>query len=99
MIFFRNQHSTEARHIPFAHRFEKININPFFRAVDGYPHIAEVRKELEQKANIGGGWHTYHSYHEALALGSVLYARTCPRSAATHCSCIWTQCLTPCHRP
>ena len=42
--------------------------------------IAEVRKEPEQQRNIGGGWHTDHSYDEAPALGSMLYAREIPRT-------------------
>ena len=40
--------------------------------------IAEVRKEPEQDKNIGGGWHTDHSYDAAPALGSMLYAREVP---------------------
>ena len=78
VIFFRDQHLTEDQHIAFAGRFGAININRFFKAVDGFPQIAEVRKEPEQKANIGGGWHTDHSYDVAPALGSVLYARVVP---------------------
>src|SRR5947209_7995025 len=40
--------------------------------------IAEVRKEPDQQRNIGNGWHTDHSYDEAPALGSMLYAREVP---------------------
>ena len=42
--------------------------------------IAEVRKEPEQQRNIGNGWHTDHSYDEAPALGSMLYAREVPKT-------------------
>ena len=42
--------------------------------------IAEVRKEPEQERNIGGGWHTDHSYDEVPALGSMLYAREVPQT-------------------
>jgi len=55
-----------------------MNINRFFRAVDGYPMIAEVGKEPEQQDNIGGGWHTDHSYDVVPAMGSMLYAREVP---------------------
>jgi len=48
--------------------------------VPDYPMIAEVRKEPEQQRNIGNGWHTDHSYDEAPALGSMLYAREVPRT-------------------
>jgi taurine dioxygenase len=36
----------------------QININRFFKAMPGYPQIAEVRKEPAQATNMGGGWHT-----------------------------------------
>ena len=80
VLFFRDQLLTEAQHIAFAEQFAKININRFFRAVEGWPQIAEVRKEPEQTKNIGGGWHTDHSYDQIPALGSVLYAREVPPS-------------------
>ena len=78
VIFFRDQHLTEQQHIAFAEKFAPININRFFKSVDGHPQIAEVRKEPDQKINIGGGWHTDHSYDTIPALGSVLYAREVP---------------------
>jgi taurine dioxygenase len=78
VVFFRDQHLTPEQHIGFAERFGRIDINRFFKTVDGYPQIAEVRKEPEQKSNIGGGWHTDHSYDQIPAKGSLLYAREIP---------------------
>ncbi len=78
VIFFRDQDLSPKAHIAFAERFAPIDINRFFRPVEGYPMIAEVRKEPDQKLNIGGVWHTDHSYDEAPALGSVLLARELP---------------------
>jgi taurine dioxygenase len=78
VIFFRDQRLTPEQHIAFAEQFAPININRFFAHAPGYPMIAEVRKEPEQKTNIGGGWHTDHSYDQVPALGSVLYAREIP---------------------
>jgi taurine dioxygenase len=80
VVFFRDQHLTPEQHLAAAERFGPIDINRFFKHADGYPAIAEVRKEPEQKTNIGGGWHTDHSYDEAPALGSMLYAREVPPS-------------------
>lgn len=80
VIFFREQHLTPEQHINFARHFGPININRFFRAVDGYPMIAEVRKEAQHKKNIGGDWHTDHSYDAVPALGSVLLAHEVPHS-------------------
>lgn len=78
VIFFRDQEITPEQHIAFAEAIAPININRFFKAADGYPQIAEVRKEADQKANIGGGWHTDHSYDQVPALGSILLAREVP---------------------
>ena len=78
VIFFREQSLTEADHIAFARRFGPININRFFLAHEHYPEIALVLKEKEQKTNIGGGWHTDHSYDTEPAMGSVLVARQLP---------------------
>ncbi len=80
VIFFRDQEITPEQHIAFAESFAPININRFFRAVPGHPQIAEVRKEPEQTTNIGGGWHTDHSYDQVPALGSILLAREVPDS-------------------
>jgi taurine dioxygenase len=78
VIFFRDQQLTPEQHIAFAEAIGTININRFFKPVDGYPKIAEVRKEPEQTTNIGGGWHTDHSYDQIPALGSILLAREVP---------------------
>ena len=80
VIFFRDQHLTPEQHIAFAKRWAPIDINRFFKAVSGYPEIAEVRKEPEQTTNIGGGWHTDHSYDAVPAMGSILLARETPPS-------------------
>ena len=78
VIFFRDQNITPEEHIAFAQRWGEIDINKFFPANGKYPEIAEVRKEKEQKTNIGGGWHTDHSYDQAPAMGSILVARELP---------------------
>ncbi len=78
VIFFRDQELQPEDHIAFAERWNKININRFFHPVEGYPMIAEVRKEPEDKQNIGSNWHTDHSYDQVPAMGSVLYALETP---------------------
>ncbi|HAE25584.1 MULTISPECIES: TauD/TfdA dioxygenase family protein [Hyphomonas] len=78
VIFFRDQDLTEDDHIAFAERWAPINVNRFFAAHPDYPQIAMVAKEKEQKDNIGGGWHTDHSYEEEPAMGSILVARELP---------------------
>lgn len=78
VIFFRDQHLSPEQHIAFARRWAPIDINRFFKATDTHPEIAEVRKEPGQKTNIGGGWHTDHSYDLEPAMGSILLAREVP---------------------
>lgn len=78
VVFFRDQKLTPAQHIAFAERIAPININRFFKAVPDHPQIAEVRKEPQQTTNIGGGWHTDHSYDQIPAMGSILLAREVP---------------------
>ena len=53
VVFFRDQQLTPEQHIAFAQCFGEIDVNRFFAAVPAYPMIAEVRKEPEQRRNIG----------------------------------------------
>ena len=78
VLFFRDQDLTPEQHIEFARRFGDLDINRFFTPVDGHPEIAQVLKEPDQQFNIGGGWHTDHSYDQVPARGSILYAREIP---------------------
>lgn len=78
VIFFREQNLTPEQHLAFARRWGEIDINRFFKTVDGYPMIAEVGKEPEQRNNLGNSWHTDHSYDPAPAMGSILYAKAVP---------------------
>ncbi|NNC71609.1 MAG: TauD/TfdA family dioxygenase [Sphingomonadaceae bacterium] len=80
LLFFRDQDISPEKHIEFAERWGEINVNRFFTPVEGYPQIALVSKEPEDTTNIGGGWHTDHSYDEIPALGSILVARELPES-------------------
>ena len=79
LIFFRDQELTPDDHLSFAKRWGEININRFFVKVEGYDQIAEVRKDADQKINIGGAWHTDHSYDQVPAMGSILLAKETPK--------------------
>ena len=78
VLFVRDQQLTPEQHIAFARRWGAIDINNYFPANGGHPEIAEVRKSETQTTNIGGGWHTDHSYDQVPAMGSVLLARETP---------------------
>lgn len=78
VIFFRDQTLSPEQHITFAERWNTINVNRFFKPFEGYPQIAEVRKEPDQEKNIGRSWHTDHSYDQVPAMASILYAKEVP---------------------
>lgn len=78
MVFLPGQDVTPEQHIAFARRWGNIDVNNYFPANGGHPEIAEVRKAEKQTTNIGGGWHTDHSYDQIPAMGSILLAREVP---------------------
>src|SRR5512136_2326707 len=78
VLFFEGQRVSPEEHIALARRLGTIVINEFFPESTAHREIAEVRKEKEQRTNIGGGWHTDHSYDAEPALGSILVARELP---------------------
>ncbi|HTO55029.1 MAG TPA: TauD/TfdA family dioxygenase [Myxococcota bacterium] len=80
VLFFEGQRLTPEDHIALARKLGTIVINEFFPESTSHREIAEVRKEKEQRTNIGGGWHTDHSYDAEPALGSILVARELPEA-------------------
>ena len=75
---FRDQALSPEEHIELAKRWGGIDINNYFPLTDAHPEIAVVRKAAGQETNIGGAWHTDHSYDPVPAMGSILVARTLP---------------------
>lgn len=80
VLHFRDQDLTPEQHISFAKKWGGIDVNPFFPVNSGYAEIAEVRKAEDQTTNIGGGWHTDHSFDQVPSMGSILVARELPPS-------------------
>lgn len=78
VIVLRTQDCTPEEHLSFARQFGAIDVNRFFRAVDGHPEIATVLKEEDHKEAVGEDWHTDHSYDQAPAMGSLLHAVEVP---------------------
>lgn len=78
VLFFRDQKLDPAQHVALAEQVGEIDINRFFKSVDDFPKIAEVRKEPDHKMAVGERWHTDHSYDLEPALGSILLARELP---------------------
>jgi len=77
---FRDQEFSPEDHIKFGKRWGGIDINNYFPIQEDYGEIAVVKKEPDQQTNIGGAWHTDHSYDQIPAMGSVLVARELPPS-------------------
>jgi taurine dioxygenase len=80
VVVFRDQSLTPDQHLAAARCFGAVNVNRFFARLESHPEIALVTKEPEHKNNIGGGWHTDHSYDQEPALGSMLLARDVPET-------------------
>ncbi|MGI9610194.1 MAG: TauD/TfdA dioxygenase family protein [Acidimicrobiia bacterium] len=80
VLFFHDQEISPDQHVILAEQLGDIDINRFFAHIDDYEMIADVRKEASDELNIGGGWHTDHSYDPEPAKGSILIARDVPPS-------------------
>ena len=78
VVFLRDQKLSPDDQLAAAQRFGPINVNRFFTPVPKQPQVAMVLKEPEHQINVGGAWHTDHSYDHAPALGSMLYALEVP---------------------
>lgn len=74
VLFFRNQDVSPADHVAFARRFGPIVVNKYFHGANGFPEIANVRRDPTDRQVTGGYWHTDHSYDLAPAMGSVFVA-------------------------
>lgn len=77
---FRNQDFAPEDHIAFAKAWGGIDLNNYFPLDPRWPEIALVAKAPDQTTNIGGAWHTDHSYDQIPAMGSILVARVLPPS-------------------
>lgn len=78
VVFLEGQKLTPENQIAFARRLGPIVVNRYFPKTERWPEIAKVEKTEAQTSNIGGGWHTDHSYDAAPAMGSVLLAVELP---------------------
>jgi len=77
VIFFRDQSITPEQHVDLGRQFGML-VPGRGELVPGFPELAVVRKEPEQKHNIGGDWHTDHSFLDTPPLGTILHALELP---------------------
>jgi taurine dioxygenase len=78
VVTFRDQTLTPAQHLAFARRFGTVPPAEFIGTVEGFAEVGIIKKEPEETRNIGGQWHSDHSFDAVPPLGSVLYARELP---------------------
>jgi len=78
VVVLRGQELSQQDHLEFARRWGGIDVNQYFPLEQEFPEIAVVRKKPDQETNIGGAWHTDHSYDQIPAMGSILVARVLP---------------------
>ncbi len=78
VIVLRGQSISPPEQLAFAERFGPINVNRFFKPVEGHPQVATVFKDKDHKQAVGESWHTDHSYDRSPALGSILHAIETP---------------------
>ena len=78
VICFRGQDLTPAQHLAFARRFGDVPPWGTLNSPDGFPEIGIIGKEPDETRNVGGNWHSDHSFDAVAPLGAVLYGRELP---------------------
>ncbi|MGE0309891.1 MAG: taurine dioxygenase [Acidimicrobiia bacterium] len=81
VLFFRDQHITQAQHIAFAARFGALEVHPFSPHREGFPEIM-VLSHGEAKMPVGSigenVWHSDVTWREIPSMASVLRAVVVP---------------------
>ncbi|HEX5453420.1 MAG TPA: TauD/TfdA family dioxygenase [Stellaceae bacterium] len=77
-IYLRDQELGGADLLRFARYFAEPAYYPFVEGMPDFPQIFELRKEPDQKENVGGAWHSDTTYIERPPIGTMLYAREVP---------------------
>lgn len=78
VIFFRDQNITPQQEIDFARHFGTTCNSAYQPKLAGFPELVELRKEPNQKNNVGGNWHTDHAFKQAPPMGTIVLARETP---------------------
>jgi taurine dioxygenase len=78
VIFFRDQALTPQQHKAFGLRFGAMDRHPFMNPAEDDKDILQVLKEVDDRVNVGGVWHSDVTFQECPALGSILYAKEIP---------------------
>jgi len=80
VISFRGQDLDPAQHLAFAKLFGDVPPAEFLKTPEGFPEIGIIAKLPDETRNVGGNWHSDHSFDSHAPLGAVLLARELPES-------------------
>jgi len=77
-IYIRGQELSGADLLRYARYFAEPAFYPFAEGLHDYPEIFEIRKEPDQRKNVGARWHSDTTYLEKPPVATMLYAREIP---------------------
>jgi taurine dioxygenase len=77
-IYIRDQELGGADLLRYARYFAEPAYYPFAEGLPDYPEIFELRKEPDQRKNVGARWHSDTTYLEKPPIATMLYAREIP---------------------
>jgi taurine dioxygenase len=77
-IYIRDQELGGADLLRYARYFAEPSYYPFVEGMPDFPQIFELRKEPDQRKNVGSEWHSDTTYLDKPPIGTMLYAREIP---------------------
>jgi taurine dioxygenase len=77
-VYIRDQKLGGADLLRYARYFAEPAHYPFAEGLPDYPEIFELRKEPDQRKNVGARWHSDTTYLEKPPIATMLYAREIP---------------------
>jgi len=100
VLAFPNQ-PMEIEHIErFASSIGPFGVDPYFDAIPGHPHVAQVRREADEQTPIfAETWHSDWSFLAHPPAATVLYGNVIPPAGGDTCSPTNTRPGTRCRAP
>ena len=84
VLFFRDQHLTQAQHVAYGRALGELEIHPFSPNVDDHPEIL-VLESTAENFYAAETWHSDVTFRECPPLGSVLMGRIVPSYGGDTC--------------
>jgi len=81
VLYFPDQPLTHAELEQFTLSFGPYGNDPYVKAIDGHPHILEIRREPDEPvAPFGGSWHSDWSFQAEPPSATILHSKVVPPS-------------------